>query len=283
MKLPHFFRTFCATFALLLAASQTFGCATHVDDISAENDRLYDGFYINGDGCLYDPAVFSIDNLSPLYPAGQMNNGLAAILINGANNRANAQYAQMKLLAKYYDRPIIGIHNGATSSAIGELRETIPGNDKSVSTLVSAMQRRVGRDQQTLRVVALSQGAIYLSRALDRIKSALKYNEEQLALIEVETFGGAMSWYVNGPQYVHYANTQDPIPSYLGVNSPMRRLGNHSVVNVFSVADSSCAFFMEPATKISQVHSLCAYIKWRRPFEEVRKLATSKKSIWVKL
>jgi hypothetical protein len=48
--------------------------------------------------------------------------------------------------------------------------------------------------------------------------------EQKLGLVKVETFGAAAGHYPDGPQYVHYINRDDPVPSLFGLGWDIDRL-----------------------------------------------------------
>ena len=80
-----------------------------------------------------------------MYPKAEIRKDLPALLINGANNAVSSQYAKMQILTAYYDRPVIGIHNGAATSVLGELMDTIPENNRSINTRFNHTARDWGK------------------------------------------------------------------------------------------------------------------------------------------
>lgn len=249
-------------------------CEIHVDGVSSDSDVFYNGYYIDANGCLLDPARYRLDEVEALLPAGPFAGNLAAILVNGANNTVSAHYQQMLLAAEFYDHPIVGVHNAAPGSLPRELAEMFRIRNPVFGTLNAALRQRVVEAGETIRLVGLSQGAHYISRAIKRFKLTVTRDREYLARIEVETFGGAASVYPRGPNYVHYANYNDQVTTVVGVLSPLRRLSEATAVVTFEAVAEDCTFASGGDNAAAKVHSLCAYISWWQPFDEVRMFLT---------
>jgi hypothetical protein len=87
-----------------------------------------------------------------------------------------------------------------------------------------------------------------------------------LGKVNVETFGAAAGRYPDGPNYVHYVNKKDLVPTLFGLgdgNSPLdflRHAGRGAVVRHF-----------EYGSGISGTHGLdSVYLPHRVPFDEAR-------------
>jgi len=77
--------------------------------------------------------------------------------------------------------------------------------------------------QEPINIVAHSQGGIILSRALRDVRNKLIVEQgltkeqaiAKMSNIQVQTGGAAAVRYPNGPQYLHYINNKDPIPTFI--------------------------------------------------------------------
>jgi hypothetical protein len=119
-----------------------------------------------------------------------------------------------------------------------------------------------------------SQGGLITSRALNDVYRRLRIEdgmstadvERTMGRINVETFGAAATTYPNGPNYVHYVNNNDLVPTLFGqgngqgVDEFVRKAGRGAVVHRF-----------EQGSGIEGTHSFdSVYLNRRVPFEQAR-------------
>ncbi len=90
--------------------------------------------------------------------------------------------------------------------------------------------------------------------------------EKMMSKVKVETFGGAAAHFPDGPQYVHYVNKNDLVPTWFGqgdgdgVDEWARDGGKGAVIRRF-----------EQGSGIEGTHSFDnVYLKQRVPFEQAR-------------
>ena len=128
-----------------------------------------------------------------------------------------------------------------------------------------------------IHLLAHSQGGLITSRALSDVYQRLRVEdglskadtEKLLSRVQVETFGAAAGHYPNGPAYVHYINSNDPVPNLFGLGSKLDRHnptlnpGRNAVVHHFKQGH----FW-----NISGTHSFdSVYLPRRAPFEQARR------------
>lgn len=87
---------------------------------------------------------------------------------------------------------------------------------------------KTGKD---VHIMAHSQGGLITSRALGEVKKELEKDGKggQMGKVKVESFGAASGRYPNGPKYVHYTNTKDPISNLFGVDGKASFFANPGV------------------------------------------------------
>src|SRR5581483_33233 len=87
--------------------------------------------------------------------------------------------------------------------------------------------------------------------------------EQAMGNIQVETFGAAAGSYPNGPQYVHYINRADPVPSAFGLGW----FGGFGAGRGAKVIR-----FNEPHWNPIDAHSFDnVYLPRRQPFDQARR------------
>lgn len=190
-------------------------------------DTFFDGAFVGANGRTF-PATTPLDQL----PAVQPRNGPATnetlIYVNGINTTKDAQAASLQAIADRTGARVIGIHN-STEGMISDLRQCITdkldlGRNPPVDTLADTVYNEI-QAGRTVHLMAHSQGALITSRALRDVYQRLRIEdglsraeaEQRLGQVKVETFGGASGHYQDGPQYVHYINRDDPVPSLFGL------------------------------------------------------------------
>ncbi len=173
--------------------------------------------------------------IAPVRPSnGKLRSTDAFIHVNGINTSKDSQVATLQRVADQVGGEVIGVHNA--TEGISDIVQCIedklaPMTNRAVHTLSSTTFKLL-KEGKTPHLMAHSQGGIITRRALmelhHRIADDLRprYSDpvalhaavqKEMSKVKVETFGGAAHEYPDGPQYVHYVNTWDLVPSELGL------------------------------------------------------------------
>lgn len=241
-------------------------------------DTVHDGVFVGANGQTFAPNT-PLDQI----PAVQPRNGQATddtvIYINGINTTKDAQSASLQAIADRTGARVIGIHN-STEGMITDLRQCITdkldlGRNPPVDTLADTVYNEI-QAGRSVHLMAHSQGALITSRALRDVYQRLRVEdglssaeaERRLGQVSVETFGGAAGHYQDGPQYVHYINRDDPVPSLFGLGwdldrfNPTLDAGRGAQVHWFT------DIHLNPIAS----HSFeDVYLERRVPFEQARR------------
>jgi hypothetical protein len=215
-----------------------------IDGPTKANDPKYDGCLVGKGGI--SPALTPLDDVAPVLP----DNGAAVeetvIVVNGIMTDVAIQQLDMQALANT-GCAVRGVHN-ATAGMGRDLLECVlnkldRGDTPAIDTLARLIAR--GLDEgKPVRVIGHSQGALITARALQIVADVLRQSglgdgavKQQLALVSVETWGGASQSYVDGPRYLHTVNQFDVVPMLSGVGlhglHPFVSPGQDAVVRRF--------------------------------------------------
>ncbi|MBU8900218.1 hypothetical protein DRW03_31090 [Corallococcus sp. H22C18031201] len=239
-------------------------------------DRVYDGKLVGAGGQTFDAST-PLSQVPPFTPRNNPNATETAIYINGISTTKDAQAGSLQALADSTGMRTIGIHN-ATEGMVSDVLQCVKdkldkGKNPAVDTLADTVysELKAGRD---VHVMAHSQGGLITSRALNDVARRMRIEdgmsqadvEKALSHVKVETFGSAGATYPDGPQYVHYVNNRDLVPSVLGLGGSLdplallRHPGKGAQVERFS-----------EKTMFTGAHALEAtYLKHRVPFDQAR-------------
>ena len=240
----------------------------------------YDSFFIGKNGCLYDPGSISINDIPPVIDTKNTDNPKKPLwYVNGANHRASWVLPEMHLLAKNSGRPVVGIYNSTLGGRFPDVLSDSINESKVAKILASQIVQNISSNTPVY-ISCNSQGAMHVSHGLQQaVKTlSLKYNkselEARLTKIHVETAGGAGKYFPDGPQYIHYANTRDPVPYKAGVLSVNAQKGKNAVIVEFTDQDNNALEpkyrWVGPLTmKFINVHGFNMYIQYRQAFEKV--------------
>lgn len=190
-------------------------------------DTVYDGVFVGADGRTFAPNT-PLNQIPAVQPRNGQTTNETLIYINGINTTKDAQAASLQAIADRTGARVIGIHN-STEGMITDLRQCITdkldmGRNPPVDTLADTVYNEL-QAGRSVHLMAHSQGALITSRALRDVYQRLRIEdglsraeaERRLGQVKVETFGGAAGHYQDGPQYVHYINRDDPVPSLFGL------------------------------------------------------------------
>ncbi|EPX59958.1 hypothetical protein D187_002702 [Cystobacter fuscus DSM 2262] len=239
-------------------------------------DKKYDGVLVGAKGATFPPGT-PLSQVPGVTPRNNAHPAETLIYVNGINNNKDTQFASMQQLADRTGAKVIGVHN-ATEGMVSDLAQCVKdkldkGKNPAVDTMADTVyaELKAGRG---VHLVAHSQGALVTSRALNDVANRLRIEdgmssaqvEKAMSKLKVETFGGAAAHFPDGPQYVHYVNKNDIVPTWFGqgdgdgVDEWARDGGKGAVVRRF-----------EQGSGIEGTHSFdSVYLKHRVPFEQAR-------------
>ncbi|ATB41575.1 hypothetical protein CYFUS_007041 [Cystobacter fuscus] len=257
--------------------AETFG-VENVNLYKRSDDSEFDGALVGVDKAIKmddlqgkkDLSSIKPGELSPFQPKRLKNEELI-IQVNGINTNLSEQKAALQATANATGSRVVGIHN-ATDGFVGDLTQSLgdklnTGKNPAVDSMRDIVlgELRAGRN---VHLMAHSQGGLITSRALGEVAEQLKKENkfELMGRIRVETFGAASGRYPDGPKYVHYINSGDPISNWFGVegstsfyNNPGTDIhGNKAEIVTFSEKSFLAAHSYNDV-----------YLKHRRDFGEV--------------
>ncbi|HEX5747329.1 MAG TPA: hypothetical protein VFZ09_13885 [Archangium sp.] len=239
-------------------------------------DRVYDGHLVGAGGQTFPPGT-PLKDIPGVTPRNNPNPTETFIYVNGISNTKDQQFNSMQAIADKTGAKVVGIHN-ATEGMVADLAQCVKDKlDKGTNPAVDSMADTVYSELKAGRGVHLfahSQGALVTSRALNDVANRLRIEdgmskadvEKLLSKVQVETFGGAAANFPDGPQYVHYVNNKDIVPTWFGqgngsgVDEWARNGGKGAVIHRF-----------EHGSGISGTHGLGdAYLPQRVDFDKAR-------------
>jgi hypothetical protein len=201
---------------------------------AVQPDTAYDGAFVGAGGRTFPPTT-PLNQIPAVRPSNGRQPAETLIYVNGINTNRAGQSASLQAIANQTGAQVIGIHN-ATEGMIRDLEQCVTdkldqGNNPAVDTLANTVYNEI-KAGRSVHLLAHSQGGLIVSRALNDVSERLQREdglsraaaERMLGRVKVETFGGAAGHYPNGPQYVHYVNRDDPVPSLFGLGWDMDRL-----------------------------------------------------------
>jgi hypothetical protein len=239
-------------------------------------DKANDGKFVGAGGQTFPPGT-PLNQMPGVTPKNNPNPSETILYVNGIGNTKDTQFNSMQQIADTTGAKIIGVHN-ATEGQASDLLQSVKdkldkGTNPAVDTMADTIYSEL-KEGRGVHVMGHSQGGLILSRALGDVANRLRVEdgmsqadvEKMMGQVKVETFGAAAMRYPDGPQYVHYVNDKDLVPTMFGLgdgNSPLdfaRHPGRDAAVRHYEYGDG-----------ISGTHRLDqAYLPFRVPFEEAR-------------
>ncbi len=239
-------------------------------------DRVFDGHLVGAGGKTFPPGT-PLSQVPGVTPRNNPNPTQTVIYVNGINNNKDVQFNSMQQIADRTGAKVVGVHN-ATEGMIADLAQCVKDKlDKGVNPAVDSMADLVYSELKAGRSVHLmahSQGGLVTSRALNDVVNRLRIEdgmskaqvEQLMKKVDVETFGGAAAHYPDGPNYVHYVNNKDIVPTWFGQGNgkglddwALRDGGKGAVVRRFEHSSGLDAHGLEGS-----------YLPQRVPFEQAR-------------
>jgi hypothetical protein len=244
---------------------------------NAKPDRMYDGQFVGTQGQTFPPGT-DMSRIPGVTPKGNPNPSETILYVNGIMTPLEGQLKEMQAIADTSGAKVVGIHN-ATQGLVTDLAQCVTdkldkGTNPAVDTLADTVysELKAGRD---VHLMGYSQGGLITARALFDVANRLRIEdgmskdqvEQLMSHLKVETFGAASTKYPDGPQYVHYINEADPVPTLTGLGGSLDPLaflkdaGKGAVVHRFTDGN------LNPISN----HMLdTLYMKHRVSFDEAR-------------
>ncbi|MEZ0311733.1 MAG: hypothetical protein ACAI38_08155 [Myxococcota bacterium] len=261
--------------------------------VELRRDRAFgldDGCLVGTNGQGGDTGLLAL--CKPVHPA--LREGAEQVIfVNGMRTRPAPFMENMRAVAESADGCVVhGIYNGSRGGG----RDVIRGyNDHlrarqnpAVVQLARTFERAMVRGH-ALHVIAHSQGAAVTAEALRLASNSVAGRfpphvvEKGLASFRIETHGAAGCRFIDGPRYVHYINTEDPVPHFSGLApglclSHLHHPGRGAVMRYFTYVEPSHRdpTLFEHWERL--VHSMAIYAKHREPFDVAYARGSSKLS-----
>jgi hypothetical protein len=250
------------------------GIAKLVHGREQNADKQYDGKLVGANGKTYEPGT-PLDQISGTKPSNGKPPAEKIIFVNGIGMPLSRQQATMQTMADKTGAEVVGLHN-ATEGFITDLAQCAgdkvdKGKNAAVDSLAETVYQQI-RNGEGVHLLAHSQGALITSRALTDVKNRLMLEdgmspaqaEKALSGVKVETFGGAAASFPDGPQYVHYVNRGDAVPTMLGLGSGPDR-GQHPGKGAVM------KYFNDFSLNLGKAHNIdTTYLDHRVPFDQAR-------------
>jgi len=237
-------------------------------------DKVNDGKLVGGDGQTH-PAGTPFGELTGTRPSNGSTPTEKVLYVNGINTDLATQQATMQAIADKTGMEVVGLHN-STEGFIGDLKQSAGDKvDKGANAAVDSMATTIYDELAAgrgIHLMAHSQGGLVTSRALTDVRNRLMIEDgmtsaeadQALSKVQVESFGSAAASWPDGPQYVHYVNRGDPVPTMLGLGSSADRGGEPG-------RGAQVRYFNEFTPNIVKAHSIdTTYLDNRVPFDEAR-------------
>jgi len=240
-------------------------------------DRVYDGHLVGAGGRTFPPGT-PLSQVPGVTPRDNPNPTQTFLYVNGISNDKDTQFRGLQQIADRTGAKVIGVHN-ATEGMVADLAQCVKdkldkGHNPAVDSLADTVysELKAGR---SVHLMAHSQGGLVTSRALKDVANRLRIEdgmskgdvEKLLSKVNVETFGGAAGHYPDGPNYVHYVNNKDIVPTWFGQ-------GNGKGLDDWALRDGGRGAVIrrfEHGSGISGTHGLNdAYLPQRVPFDQAR-------------
>jgi hypothetical protein len=254
--------------------------------LGTSTDDCFEGHVLTAEGAFIDAGLAS---LTPVTPKVRAGNELVVFL----NGVATGVQEHLDLLATIADRSgldVIGLHN-ATSGVgfdVGEVAGALAGFTSRATAQTAGLTLRLLDAERPFLLAGHSQGGQILADALRLVHKELLARGltpgealDRMATIKVETYGSTGFRYPDGPQYVHYHNAQDAVPSTFNRDRPLPSLGKTVQMLVHSKlvgtarpqlgADARVVQFDDVGDgSLLAPHRLETYLAQRLPFDHAR-------------
>lgn len=250
------------------------------------DETLFDGYFLGGDECFYDPAHTDAQSVPAFSHPSLRSERRRIYYVNGASATAAREAAKLRELATTHQLAVVGIYFSSTGRA-DALVNVNPNQSRSraVDTLTKLIVQHLEK-REIIQIRSGSAGTLVVADALQNVDALAKARTPDrssarrwLELVRFESHGSIARDYPDGPQYVHYVNVRDPVPNTAGVASPGAHPGAHAMMAYFSDARSPIEAQLDvlpiPLQVFLSAHGFSVYNAYRRPFEDVYNTARS--------
>jgi hypothetical protein len=241
-----------------------------------KEDTKFDGQLVGAGGKTFAPGT-PLSQIPGVNPKNNPNPSETILFINGIGNTKDQQFGSMQQVADTTGAKVIGVHN-ATEGMVGDISQCVQdkldkGKNPAVDTLADTIysELKAGR---SVHLLGHSQGGLITSRALSHVSARLRLEdglsqadtEKMLGKVNVETFGAAAGKYPDGPNYVHYVNDKDLVPTLFGLGT-----GKGPLDFLHDAGKGAVVKHFDYGSGVSGTHRLDqAYLPFRVPFDEAR-------------
>lgn len=194
--------------------------------LDTKNDWKHDGKFVVAGGKTM-PADTPMDQLSPFLPDNGAEVKGDLVMVNGIMTDLALQSEDLQAMANK-GFSVIGVHNATKGMAfdlaqcVGDKLDVHLAENGAISTTMRLLHNSLD-NQQPVRLVGHSQGALVISSALHAVSDELKESglsqeqtEDALSKVAVTSLGGAAATFPEGPTYSHVYNTYDVVPMVSG-------------------------------------------------------------------
>ena len=240
-------------------------------------DSAFDGKLVGAHGQTFEPGT-PLSDIPGVTPKFFNDTATTEIYTNGIETTLQGQGAEMQALADSTGAKVVGIHN-ATDGLVTDLAQCLTdkadiGTNKAVDSLADTVYSEL-KQGHDVHMVGYSQGGLDTARALFHVQQRLEAEdgmspgqaEQAMSHIKAETFGAASFKYPDGPQYVHYVNNADAVPTLTGLGGSIdplefaKQAGKGAVIHRYTDATPD----------IIANHMLASqYLNHRVPFDQAR-------------
>ncbi len=254
-------------------------------DLVHRDAKQSDGWLVGLGGLAHPPGtpLASIPAIEPTQGGATKT----VIHVNGIMCNPRRELADLQALADATAARVVGVYN-ATDGLVPDLLQCQKdkldrGHNPAVDAVAGLIESELAAGR-SVHLTGHSQGALVASRALEDVRGRLLQAgrtpaevQALLAKVTVETFGGAASWYPDGPAYTHYVDRADFVPRELGlgeVDPPLRDL-TPKVLGVdthpgagATVVQFDDGSFLDRLNPAGRDHRLTSYLQFRVPPEQ---------------
>ncbi|MCP3143379.1 hypothetical protein [Pyxidicoccus xibeiensis] len=240
-------------------------------------DKVYDGKLVGAGGQTFEPGT-PLDQIPAFTPKNNPDAKATVIYTNGIATDKDGQARELQALADRTGMRTLGVHN-ATEGVVSDLIQCVKdklgkGTNPAVDTLADTIygELKAGRD---VHLVGYSHGGLVTSRALKDVANRMRIEdgmskaqvEKAMSHINVETFGAAAATYPDGPNYVHYVNDKDIVPTLFGIGGS----GKSPLDFIRDAGKGAKVHYFSEKNMFSGAHGLTdTYLNHRVPFSEAR-------------
>lgn len=204
--------------------------------LDTRDDIARDGRLLGARGKVYAPET-GIARVDPVLPRRRRRDPsrdpakAPIVFVDGIMTDARLLQRVLQSMADRTGRAVIGVHN-ATRGICRDVLQCVldkigVGHNPPVETVANIIRDALSTGAKPPILVGHSQGALIVSRALDRVRRELLREHTPAAAARllrpftVVTQGGASIGFPEGPRYIHVVNEVDAVPTIFGAAMPL--------------------------------------------------------------